>query len=202
MQPGGLCRAIEHRVSGHRSLAAPLLAEVPVSNQVSQWTRRYRSRYTSCRTADLRTATLMRGARSVPNIVYAVRSSQTWPTRLFFVRISSSAALNECVHECHTMAATTAMLVPAVTPPPGVISNFEDPPSKAHIIHIVMSVCLGLVTLLVAVRIYTRACISKPLWWDDCKFSIMPSPLAKGSLHVSPERASSVWAFLRPRSFR
>jgi hypothetical protein len=65
------------------------------------------------------------------------------------------------------MAATTALLLPAVTPPPGVTSNFEDPPSKAHIIHIVFSVCLGLVTLLVAIRIYTRACISKPLWWDD-----------------------------------
>lgn len=66
------------------------------------------------------------------------------------------------------MAATAAAL-----PPPGIISNSEDPPSKAQTVYIVMSVCLGLVTLLVAIRIYTRARITKSLWWDDGKSIIV-----------------------------
>lgn len=60
------------------------------------------------------------------------------------------------------MAATAA-----AGPPPGLVSNFVDPPSKAPIIYAVMSICLGLVTLLVAIRIYTRVRITKSLWWDD-----------------------------------
>lgn len=60
------------------------------------------------------------------------------------------------------MAATAAAL-----PPLGVVPNFEDPPSKAQTVYIVMSTCLVLVTLLVAIRVYTRARITKSLWWDD-----------------------------------
>ncbi|KAF2442625.1 hypothetical protein P171DRAFT_487845 [Karstenula rhodostoma CBS 690.94] len=58
-------------------------------------------------------------------------------------------------------------VTPAAAPPPGLGSDFDHPPSKAQTVYIVMSVCLGLVTLLVAIRIYTRARITKSLWWDD-----------------------------------
>jgi hypothetical protein len=64
-------------------------------------------------------------------------------------------------------------VTPAATPPHGLDSNFDDPPSKAEAVYIVMSVCLGLVTLLVAIRIYTRARITKSLWWDDCESSFL-----------------------------
>lgn len=60
------------------------------------------------------------------------------------------------------MAATAA-----AKPPPGLVSNFDDPPSKAYVVYVVMSVCFGLATLLVAIRLYTRARITKSLWWDD-----------------------------------
>jgi hypothetical protein len=69
-------------------------------------------------------------------------------------------------------------VTPAAAPPHGLNSNFDNPPSKAQTVYIVMSVCLGLVTLLVAIRIYTRARITKSLWWDDCEslFSRYASP--------------------------
>lgn len=75
------------------------------------------------------------------------------------------------------MAATAAAL-----PPLGVVTNFEDPPSKAQTVYIVMSICLVLVTLLVAIRVYTRARITKSLWWDDCK----PSVAARTYLLLCP----------------
>lgn len=80
------------------------------------------------------------------------------------------------------MAATLASLMPAAaaTPPAGLETDFDHPPSRAKTVYIVMSVCLGLVTLLVAVRIYTRARISKPLWWDDCEFAFSYNHLARG----------------------
>ncbi|KAF2265547.1 hypothetical protein CC78DRAFT_579039 [Lojkania enalia] len=65
------------------------------------------------------------------------------------------------------MAATATSSLPAMPPPAGLTPNFENPPSQAYIVYIVMSLCLALVTLLVAVRIYTRIRIAKPLWWDD-----------------------------------
>lgn len=68
------------------------------------------------------------------------------------------------------MATKSAAFTPAATPPEGVLVNFENPPSNAPIIYIVMTTCLVIVTLLVAVRLYTRAFITKPLWWDDCKY--------------------------------
>jgi hypothetical protein len=84
------------------------------------------------------------------------------------------------------MAATSMSLLPAITPPPGLTSDFKHPPSTGHIVYIVMGVCLSLVTLMVAIRIYTRAHIAKPLWWDDRKRAIIPCRSATNMFSGKP----------------
>jgi len=69
------------------------------------------------------------------------------------------------------VAQTTLATPPAATPPPGTISDFENPPSDARIVYTILSICLSFVTISVVLRVYTRARISRPVWWDDCKYS-------------------------------
>ncbi|KAI9883234.1 MAG: kinase-regulated stress-responsive transcription factor skn7 [Watsoniomyces obsoletus] len=56
---------------------------------------------------------------------------------------------------------------PSMPPPPGVEPNFDNPPSLHHQIIAVATVLPLLAAIFVAVRIYTRAFISRCLWWDD-----------------------------------
>lgn len=57
--------------------------------------------------------------------------------------------------------------LPALAPPPGVISNFVNPPSLGDRLTATLATCLSLSTIFVSVRIYTRLFIIKPLKWDD-----------------------------------
>ena len=67
------------------------------------------------------------------------------------------------------MTSTASAIVPGLTPPPGVTSNFVNPPSQSNITIIVMTVYLVLTTPLVILRMYTRAFVKGPVKWDDCK---------------------------------
>ena len=57
----------------------------------------------------------------------------------------------------------------AIPPPPGLTSNYVNPPSKAIWGTVTTSVCLTVATLLVAMRIYTKLKVLKNPGWDDCK---------------------------------
>lgn len=57
-------------------------------------------------------------------------------------------------------------------PPPGMTSNFVDPPSQGYVTIIVMVISLSLATPLVLIRMYTRHFINQRLWWDDCKYPL------------------------------
>jgi len=70
------------------------------------------------------------------------------------------------------MPAPSPPIPPAATPPPGIVSDFDHPPSRANVVYAVMGVCLALCTLLVGIRLYTRARIIKSLWWDDCELPV------------------------------
>jgi hypothetical protein len=59
--------------------------------------------------------------------------------------------------------------IPAGQPPPGVKSNFIDPPSQVLNCIVVDSVFLPLMLLAVSVRIFVRVKITKGWGWDDCK---------------------------------
>ena len=56
-----------------------------------------------------------------------------------------------------------------IPPPPGLTSNYVDPPSKAIWGTVTTAVCLTVATLLVAMRLYTKVKVLKNLGWDDCK---------------------------------
>ncbi|KAI9375556.1 hypothetical protein BJX61DRAFT_549254 [Aspergillus egyptiacus] len=58
-------------------------------------------------------------------------------------------------------------LQPAVPPPPGVESNFDDPPSRQPAIIAMLAVFVSLMLLAVLVRVYARARILKSWGWDD-----------------------------------
>lgn len=56
---------------------------------------------------------------------------------------------------------------PVSKPPPGVSSDFVNGPSLHEYDIICQTICLTLVTLFVAVRIYTKSTVLKSLGWDD-----------------------------------
>lgn len=60
---------------------------------------------------------------------------------------------------------------PASPPPPGVLSNFIDPPSHRPEIIALEGVFLSLMLMAVAVRIFVRLRVIKTWGWDDCKIS-------------------------------
>ena len=59
--------------------------------------------------------------------------------------------------------------LPAEAPPPGVIQNLNHPQSRAFEARVAMSVCIGITTILVVLRMYVKLAITHMLGWDDCK---------------------------------
>ena len=59
---------------------------------------------------------------------------------------------------------------PPVPPPPGVISNFTDPDSLSATCLAINVSFLAIAGVFVILRFYTRACITRRVGWDDCKF--------------------------------
>lgn len=59
--------------------------------------------------------------------------------------------------------------IPAASPPPGVVPNFVDPPSQAHIPRIFTYVTLPPMLLFIALRIYARIVITHKFGLDDCE---------------------------------
>ncbi len=64
-----------------------------------------------------------------------------------------------------------------MTPPKGVTSNFVDPYSAGPIFIVVGSILIGIMMLFVAVRVYTKAHITRKVHWDDCQ-SCLPMALS------------------------
>jgi len=65
--------------------------------------------------------------------------------------------------------------IPLQPPPPGVVSNFEHPVSRAAEVQITTYVFLPLMVIFVLLRLYTRLKITPKFGADDCKASIHPS---------------------------
>lgn len=58
--------------------------------------------------------------------------------------------------------------IPALTPPPGVTSNFDNPKTLKSSFVAVNASFLSLMVFVVAIRIYSRGVIARVLGWDDC----------------------------------
>lgn len=59
--------------------------------------------------------------------------------------------------------------IPVVSPPPGVVPNFVDPPSFAYLPRIFIYICLPIMIIFLVLRLYTRFFITRNPGWDDCK---------------------------------
>ena len=60
------------------------------------------------------------------------------------------------------------LAVPALPPPAGVRSNFEDAESRANLTIIPSAAIVGVMIIHVFARMYTKTYILKAVGWDDC----------------------------------
>ncbi|KAL4812025.1 3-beta hydroxysteroid dehydrogenase/isomerase family-domain-containing protein [Aspergillus spinulosporus] len=63
---------------------------------------------------------------------------------------------------------------PAGSAPPGVVPNFDDPPSRKMTIIVLLAVFVPLMLLVVAARIYVRTCIMKIWGAEDTSVDLSP----------------------------
>ena len=59
---------------------------------------------------------------------------------------------------------------PLLPPPPGVTSNFTNPPAHGRLEIVVTSLLLGITAVFLLSRIYMKVYIVKNYTWDDRKF--------------------------------
>lgn len=59
------------------------------------------------------------------------------------------------------------MDMPAMTPPPGVDPNFDNPHNQNTMALAVMSVCLAVSTIAIALRLYARCAVVQVVQWQD-----------------------------------
>ncbi|KAH9862708.1 hypothetical protein J1614_010801 [Plenodomus biglobosus] len=59
--------------------------------------------------------------------------------------------------------------LPAASPPPGVVSNFDNPPSRANLLLGLTSAFFALAVISYSIRMYTKIRILRKVTWDDCK---------------------------------
>ena len=63
---------------------------------------------------------------------------------------------------------------PLLLPPPGVTPNLKDPESRADEIFVTGGICLALILLFAAVRLYAKVNALRKWTWDDGEASILP----------------------------
>ncbi|KAI1312745.1 hypothetical protein F5Y03DRAFT_197702 [Xylaria venustula] len=78
-------------------------------------------------------------------------------------------------------------LIPALAPPQGTLSNFDDPASLASAARIVMSIVLALMVAFLSLRLYTRLGVTHSFGADDCGYSLPTFSL--------PEKSSNTVLF-------
>ena len=71
-------------------------------------------------------------------------------------------------------ALRTLLEGPAMSPPPGVIPNFHNPPNLNAFVIMTVVLCFAFATLAVLLRIYTKIYILRALAWEDCRLSTLP----------------------------
>ena len=59
--------------------------------------------------------------------------------------------------------------IPALAPPPGSVSNFNDPKTLSTSLIAVLVVFMVLMPAVVGMRLYSRALLSHAVGWDDCE---------------------------------
>ena len=60
---------------------------------------------------------------------------------------------------------------PAGTPPPGVVSNFDNPSNLNVYIYLTLSLCMVFGTFVLVTRMYTKVVLLHVVGYEDCKYS-------------------------------
>lgn len=63
--------------------------------------------------------------------------------------------------------------LPGMKPPPGVIPNLIDPPTKGNLNLLCHVACISFSTVCVLIRMYTRIFINRAHGWEDCEVEIL-----------------------------
>lgn len=67
--------------------------------------------------------------------------------------------------------------LPALQPPAGLQSNFDDPQSRISLTVIPCAAIVGLMIIFVFMRMYTKVYILKSVGWDDCTLGSVSATL-------------------------
>ena len=67
---------------------------------------------------------------------------------------------------------------PAVSPPAGVVSNFDDPANLDIYVTLYNTLYIALATVAVISRMYTKVLILRVLAWEDCGFYFLTHDIA------------------------
>lgn len=57
--------------------------------------------------------------------------------------------------------------IPALPPPPGVVSNFVNPETRSPLVIAITVICLALMWPIFVLRIYTKIWLTRNFGWDD-----------------------------------
>lgn len=58
--------------------------------------------------------------------------------------------------------------IPTMPPPPGLMSNFVNPPTRAGEVIAAFSICFALATIFVGLRLYVRLAMIRMFGISDC----------------------------------
>lgn len=62
--------------------------------------------------------------------------------------------------------------IPVKKPPPGTLSNFENPESNGHYVTIIASIFLVIESVFFIAKIYARGFLVRKWLWDDCMYTV------------------------------
>ena len=57
--------------------------------------------------------------------------------------------------------------LPVIPPPPGVLPDFDHPPTRALEAYIGMGVCIGVTLVFIVLRFYVKSAVTHQWGWDD-----------------------------------
>ena len=78
-----------------------------------------------------------------------------------------------------TQAALRKLLEgPAMSPPAGVVPNFDDPANLDVYATLTVTLCVAFSTVAVVLRMYTKVFILRVLAWEDCEFYFLSRDVA------------------------
>ena len=60
--------------------------------------------------------------------------------------------------------------LPVIPPPPGVLPDFDHPPTRTLEAYIGMGVCIGVTLVFIVLRLYVKSAITHQWGWDDGEF--------------------------------